>query len=117
MAPDSPLIFDFEIDEYDLNPGKPWRMPAYNTEGPTMDVELIKTIQGVGVDNIEVYPAVFVNSETGEEFHEWHAAVNVIGLVSCADMDASRSQPIADTHFFHELKIDRTKIMGLLMFG
>lgn len=116
VVPDSPLIFDFEIDEFDLNPGETWKMPAYNTEGPTMDVELIKTIQGVGVDNIEVYPAVLVNSETGEEFHDWHAAVNVIGLVSCADIDASRTQPLADTHFFHELKIDMTKTMGLLMF-
>ena len=113
---DSPMVFDFEVDEYDLNHDGTWKMPSYNTEGPTMDVELIKTIQDVGVDNLDIYPAIFVNSETGEKFHDWHVAVNVIGLVSCADMDASHAQPLADTHFFYELKIDLTETMGLLMF-
>lgn len=114
--PEDPFTFDFEIDEDDMLPGEIWKLPDYSTVGPTMSLELIKTIQDVGVDNLEVYPAIFVNIGTGEEFNNWHAAVNVVGLVSCADLNQSKSQPLASKHYFHELKIDAKKAIGLFMF-
>lgn len=116
IKPDKPLVFDFTVDEDDILPGEEWFIPAYNSEGPTFDIKLIKVLQDLGVDNIEVYPVILVNKETGDEFTEMHAAVNIIGLVSCANDEISISKPLADTKYYLDLKVDSNKARGLLIF-
>lgn len=116
IKPNEPLRFEFSVDEDDVLPGEEWFIPAYNSEGPTFDVSLIKILQDLGVDNMEVFPAILINNETGVEFTELHAAVNIIGLVSCANDEMSNSRPLADTKYYLNLKIDPEKARGLLMF-
>jgi hypothetical protein len=90
-------------------------LPSYDSAGPIFDKGLIKTLERTGVDNLEIFPAIINNLKTGESIESYYA-VNVVGLVSCADMDQSEAEPIADVHYFLDLKIDPDKTKGLLMF-
>lgn len=115
VDPDPPFLFDVEC-ENELEPGQPIEIPAYDSAGPIFDRRLIEVIQKAGVDNLEVFPAVLKIEATGEELRDSHLAVNIIGLVSCADMDESEAEPIAGSHFFLKLKIDPEQTRDLLMF-
>lgn len=115
VDPDPPFLFDVEGED-EIVPGQPIRIPAYASAGPIFDRKLIEVIQSAGVDNLELFPAVLRIEATGEEIRDSHLAVNILGLVSCADMDESEAEPIAGSHFFLKLKIDPEKTGDMLMF-
>ena len=108
---DPTFIYSMEVDEdvEDLI------LPSYDSEGPIFDKELVNTLKAVGVDNLEIFKAIITNSHTGEVIENYNA-VNIVGLISCADMGKSNAEPIADVHYFFDLKINPEKTMGLLMF-
>ena len=55
---------------------------------PVFSGHLIRTLEGVGVDNFEAFPAVVKNPQTGAEWHDYFA-FNSLGLVAAANMDMS----------------------------
>lgn len=90
-------------------------MFSYFPNVSLMERRLVEVVQDAGVDNLEVFPAVIRDAETGEEIHDY-VAVNVLGLVACADMALSEADPIADVYAFDNLVIDPDKVQDLLMF-
>lgn len=118
MAPDIevPFVYNMEIDEDELDPHAEIALPDYDMEGPIFSKRLLETIQNAGVDNLEIFPAVICNEDSGEKIVDQYLAVNIIGLVACADMDASESRPLAGSHFFINLKVDPAKIQDQLLF-
>lgn len=115
VDPDPPFLFDVECED-EIEPGKSIDIPAYDSAGPIFDRRLVDVIRGAGVDNLEVFPAVLQVEATGDEIRDSHLAVNIVGLVSCADMDESEAEPIAGSHYFLKLKIDPQQARDLLMF-
>lgn len=47
-------------------------------------------LNAAGVNNFQLFPAVVVNSTTGESRDDYYA-FNILGLLQAADMDASDS--------------------------
>jgi Immunity protein family (Imm11) len=88
---------------------------AYFPNAAIMEKRLVATLQAAGVDNLQVFPAVVVNHQAGTVI-ENYLAVNVVGMVSCADMSKSTAKPLADVHFFLKLEIDPGKARDALMF-
>ncbi len=96
-------------------------MPAYIRAGaPIMSDALIQAFDECGVDNLETYPCEITDPDDGT-IHTNYKVVNVVGLVSAADMEASDAtvhesgDPIIDVDF-DELVIDDSKAKGLLFF-
>lgn len=80
-----------------------------------MSKRLVAELQACGVDNLQTFPAEIANKHAGNVIGDY-LAVNVLGLVECADAGASSSSPLADGQYFHKLVIDPAKTRGLLMF-
>ena len=83
-----------------------------------MSKRLREALDRAGVDNIEYYPAVLTNTETGEKYE--YFAFKVIGLVAAADLDSSEytsfdGDALIDTSF-ETLAIDESKAHGLKLF-
>jgi hypothetical protein len=115
VVPEAPLPFVMEVDaDEDGTPMTPV-MPAYFSESSLMHENLVAALRAAGVDNLQLLPAVIRNPETGQQ-HTDYVVVNVIGLVSCANIDESRTEPLADVHYFHDLVIDPTRVGDLLLF-
>jgi hypothetical protein len=80
-----------------------------------MSRRLVDVLQGCGVDNLQIFPAVISREETGETISHY-CVVNVLGLVAAADMGKSKARPLANVKFFEKLAVDPTRARGLLMF-
>jgi hypothetical protein len=110
-----PFRFNMKIRKNDDGSYQEPRMRAYNPSDELMRIDLIKTLQDVGVDNIQCFPAILTHE--GEEMYPAeYMVINLIGLIACASMDNSESIPFADGYFFNNLIIDPNKTYGLLMF-
>ena len=75
-------------------------------------------LKEAGVDNLDCYPAILTNVETGETYD--YQAVNIIGTRMAADLDKSDwenfdGEAKTDT-FFNKLTVDEEKAEGLLIF-
>jgi hypothetical protein len=110
----TPIIVDATpIEEY---AGPPPEMNDANIL--IMSTRLVKALREAGVDNIDTYPALLRNTETGKT-HPYEA-VNIIGLVAAADLAKSEwesfdAKPQFDTTF-ERLVIDPDAAGGSLMF-
>jgi hypothetical protein len=83
---------------------------------PVMSNRLIKALQDIGVDNLQCFPAVLINEDTGDKWSEYQA-VNIIGLIACADFSKSYFGEIGGGLYdFDQLVVDPTKIMGQIFF-
>lgn len=85
---------------------------------PLMTRRLYEVIYNAGVSNIDVYPAIITDEDSGKVYKEY-VAFNIIGAVSAADLDASQfSAPDGPlvTVDFDSLSIDESKSRGALMF-
>src|SRR5712692_9049547 len=98
-----------------VDPEEGLAMSDYYPGKRLMSKRLVAALESGGVDNTQVFPAEMKKSDTGEVIHDF-VVVNVIGMVSCADLDASNSSPLADVRFFHKLVLDPERTRGLLMF-
>jgi hypothetical protein len=111
----TPLRFTMEVDlDTDGNPMEP-RLDAYFPEESVMDKRLVAAMQAAGVDNIQTFPAVLTNARTGQVINDYFV-VNVVGLVACANIEESETEPLADVYYFHNLVIDPKKTRGMLLF-
>ncbi len=95
-------------------------MPAYiDGKIPLFRDDLIAALASAGVDNLDIYDALVLDPDNKKTYKNFKA-VNIIGLVSAADMIKSESTvhdgiPVIDVSF-DSLVIDENKSKGLLMF-
>lgn len=76
----------FEVDYPDLN-----AIPHFIDGGiPIVSTVFGNVLNAAGVNNFQLFPAVVVNSTTGESRDDYYA-FNILGLLQAADMDASDS--------------------------
>jgi hypothetical protein len=81
-----------------------------------MSKRFLEILQGAGVDNLQVFPAI-VKSEEDETVWKDYFAVNVLGMISCADLSKSTYDEIMPGHYaFDELAIYPEKAKGTLLF-
>lgn len=80
-----------------------------------MSKRLVAALEKAGVDNLQKFEVELVNEKTGKVNKDfWN--VNIIGLVSCAEVDLSETSELGSGYYFHNLVIDPTKVGDLLMF-
>jgi hypothetical protein len=87
----------------------------YYSSRHLMSARLVEAIRGAGVDNLELFPAVITHKATGKIIDDY-LVVNVLGLVSAADLGASKGRPLAAGRYFEELVVDPGKARDLLIF-
>lgn len=109
-----PLIYILDSDF----PGSPKAM-YYEKSIPVVREDVIEAFRQVGVDNIQYFDAILRDPSTGKEYRNYKA-YNIIGLVACADMQASELMGTSNSTMgdadFHSLVIDESKTRGLLLF-
>lgn len=98
-----------------VNPRHGLEMDDFYPDRNVMSKRLVATLQSSGVDNLQVFPAEIKHNLTGEIIDDF-VVVNIIGMVSCADLSKSDATPLADVNYFHKLTIDANKTRGGLMF-
>lgn len=116
-------LWDVQKDDIDL----PYRYTMRVVSGQTprlygwypgsdlMQQRLVDTLQQNGVDNLQLFPTQIHRQDTNEEVHGY-VTVNIVGRIACAVMRESKTSPLADVHYFHELTIDPRKTHDLPMF-
>jgi hypothetical protein len=109
-----PLVYTLDADY----PGTPKAM--YYEEGiPIVREDVIETLRRAGVDNLQYFDALLRDPRDGTEFKDYRA-YNIVGLVACADMEASELMGTSDSTMgdvdFQSLVIDEKKTGGLLLF-
>jgi len=86
---------------------------------PLFRDDFLSAIREAGVTNIEDFPVVLRNAEKGLELTNYKA-VNILGLVACADMKKSEFTDVTGTGMiavaFRKLVIDEKAAQGLYMF-
>jgi len=110
-----PFHFRMEADEDENGELEEPCMYAYFPNVRLMQKKLVETLRSAGVDNIQTFPAVITHPETNNTYDDY-LAVNIIGMVSCANVEASTTSPLADVYYFHNLVIDPQKVKDLLIF-
>lgn len=122
-----PLRFEMEVGDpgYDLDPeydgppaeGPPWRpgLFDYYRNACVMHARLLETIKTCGGDNVQQFSALIERPETGDVYSDYFA-INVIGLVSCADLAGSNGDPLGRSRYFYELAVAPSRSKELLLF-
>jgi hypothetical protein len=105
---------DEDEDESVTPPDRPVLFAFFQNQS-LMHRRLVDAMMSAGVDNLQLYPAEIRDESSGETIEDYVVA-NVVGLVSCANVTASTTEPLADVYFFHELVIDPTRTGDLLLF-
>jgi hypothetical protein len=84
---------------YALDPDYPGELlPMYKSAAPLMRADLIEALVNAGVDNLQLFDAVLRDPTTGKE-HKGYKAVNVVGVVSAADLERSSMMGTTDSTF------------------
>lgn len=109
-----------ELVEYEVEAGRPGAMkPFYNLHYPLMRVDLLEALESCSVDNLQTFPAVVHDRNTGAVLQNYRA-VNIVGVVSAADPDQSQRSAMSDSTMidasYDSLAIDERKAGGLLLF-
>lgn len=88
---------------------------------PLMSDAFVAAIRAVGVTNLQYYRAELHGAD-GTIWNDYHA-VNVVGLIACADLSASEFTEIVDRPgnapplmAFEELKVDAARAHDALLF-
>ena len=93
-------------------------VPMYTVGFLLLRDDVISVLKQAGVDNIDCYPAIINNPNTGEAISNYKA-VNIIGTVGAANLDDSNAtvhgKPVIDVDF-DGLKIDENKARNLKLF-
>jgi hypothetical protein len=95
-------------------------LPSYlEGTGPLFRDDLIEAMRSFGADNLQTFNVALQDPDNGQTYTNYKA-VNVIGLISAADMAQSEATvhpggPIIDVDF-DSLVVDETKTKGALIF-
>lgn len=83
---------------------------------PVMSDSLIAALQNAGVNNLQCFDALLENPDSGDRWTEYKA-VNIIGLVGCADLRRSSYEKLGGgLYIFNELVINPRKASKNLFF-
>lgn len=81
-----------------------------------MSRRFLDLLEEAGVDNLQKFPAVIKSEEDGTVWENYFA-VNVLGMIACADLSNSTYDEIMPGHYaFDELAIHAEKAKGALLF-
>ena len=112
-----PTPVEINFDAYKGYAGEP---PSLEDVGiPLMSKKLANTLTSAGVDNLELFPAIVKNNQTGQTFE--YQVYNVIGLVAAMDRQNSdyesykNMNPVGGASIY-ELVLDESRIQDLLLF-
>jgi hypothetical protein len=99
--------------EPDSGPVMPDLIPA----SPVFSRRFIDALKSAGVRNLDIYDAEVIDRERGKSYQNYKA-VNIIGRLSCADLEKSEylpgyKQPLMK---FRNLVIDESRAMGQPLF-
>lgn len=102
---------------YTTNAGKDDEIRDFlDSSFPLMSAKFLDLVKQSGVDNLQTFPAIIKSLEDGTVWENYFG-VNILGLISCADLPKSTYDEIMPGHYcFDELAIDTSKTMGTLMF-
>ena len=116
-----PIVDAVEVPlVYTLDPDYPGAMiPMYDIAEPLIRDDLLEALGAAGVDNLQTFPALILDPVTGER-HANYKAVNIIGVISAADMAHSVPMNVSSSTMidvgFDSLVLDEAKPGGALMF-
>lgn len=108
-----PLHFEFDPHAGDALPD------FFAPPIPLMSRRMVQALEQAGVDNIDTYSATITNEDGSGTVTDF-VAVNILGLVKCADLESSEceiddaSEPGGVT--FDSLVIDESRARGLRFF-
>jgi hypothetical protein len=71
--------------------------------------------RAAGVDNLQKFETEMEDETTGKVSADFWT-VNIIGLVECANLEASKTSELGSSFYFHDLVISPEKAGDLLMF-
>lgn len=96
-------------------------LPELNdTSLPIMTKRLYEIIKNCGVSNIDTYPVILVDKDSGAELSNEYLAFNIIGLIAAADMGKSKFDPDQTDRLIamniDSLTIHEPKTRGALLF-
>jgi hypothetical protein len=105
---------------YTLDAKYPGKLrPLYESNAPLMRRDLLDALDAAGVDNLQLFDVVLADPNNQAE-HQDYKAVNIVGLVSAADMERSVRMGISDSELidadFDRLVFDEKRPAGLLLF-
>jgi len=81
-----------------------------------MSKRFLNLLKEGGADNLQVFPAIIKSDVDGTIWDDYFG-VNIIGLISCADLSKSTYSEIMPGHYrFKELAINAEKAHGALLF-
>jgi hypothetical protein len=85
-----PLVFELDANY----PGE--LRPMYPSAAPLMREDLLSALREAGVDNLQLFSALLNDPMTGKQ-HTNYKAVNIVGVVSAADMGKSKMMGTSDS--------------------
>jgi len=77
----------------------------FYSSGCLMSNRLVAAIEEAGCNNLQLFDAELRNEEN-DILNKEFCAVNIVGLVKCADVEASTTSKLGGGHYFHNLVID-----------
>lgn len=97
----------------------PYLPATLGTRIPLFRNDLVTSLMDCGVNNLDLYDSVIKDPDNGQLITAYKA-VNIIGLISAADMSKSSATIHGGTALidvdFDTLSVDTTKAQGALMF-
>ena len=107
---DNPMVFTTNAAEGDILPD------FEDSSFPIMSKRFLELLEEAGVDNLQTFP-VIIKSEEDDTIWGDYFVVNVIGMITCADLPKSTYTEIMPGHYrFRELAIHAEKAKGALLF-
>ncbi len=108
-----PQPVEFEVDPEVGGP----RIPTLFLPEPVFRVEFLALLRRAGVANFDEYEARIVDFNGTEcSFSGDYRAVNIVGLLDCADLARSEYEESEGTLFFDQLAIDAGRAQGVELF-
>ncbi|MCB9061642.1 MAG: hypothetical protein H6622_08980 [Halobacteriovoraceae bacterium] len=81
-----------------------------------MTLELFKALKSAGANNLQAFPTKIINAKNDEILEKDYLFINIVGVLSCADLSASKKAAIGDSFYIHDLIIDKSKQINLPIF-
>ena len=107
---EDPIVFTTKATKGDTIPD------FWNTAMPAVSQRFVDLWEGAGVDNLQKFPAIVKSINDGTVWDGYYA-VNILGIVKCADLSLSEYDEIFPGNYsFDTLAIDASLAKGLLIF-
>lgn len=107
---DNPMVFTTDAKAGDT------LRDFFDASYPIISKRFLDLLTNSGVDNLQIFPAI-VKSEIDGTIWDDYFSINILGLISCADLSKSTYSEIMPGHYrFKELAINAEKAHGALLF-